>query len=519
MYMRQLAHPHGQAGASDVQPLSRLPSSTPPRFFVFPTIGRKSDAASGAETDLGYFRRLLACGASQAAACSARVRPQQPCDPVIAKQLRNPVAHDLRGGLGAEAMLCSAASSHPQRVTTVEAAEVVLLCPQLNYHELLGPGVGRGPPRCAVPDVGFNASARLARMARAVRSSSAWAASRPHVYMTNAEFATDSYSKGGHPFGFPAPGFVLHANADRWPFGLGGQHLIVPYMPAADLLSARARAIADARADRPAVPEARARGGASPGTTGEGPGSSSDRELLLYFRGTLDFGSARARLGVLTTLGWPQVIFDTQASRATLGADAWIQRSNRGYAESMLRSTFCLIASGHTCQTRRFFDAVAAGCLPLLVDCPTSVRPFDERVHYPGFTLYYPLERIVERPIAFVRCLHALQTEPQHREKLRRWRKALQAARRELIYGWYDPLPPANASLGDSMWADAPLSPGRVLDNVLMAAVTDPTQRAAPRNHWERRSRASQAHGLPGDAERMRAHSLEAFCSKATGAR
>ena len=62
------------------------------------------------------------------------------------------------------------------------------------------------------------------------------------------EFATDSYAKSGHPFGFPAPSFVMHANADRWPFGLGGQHLIVPYMPAIDLMSARARTIADVRA-------------------------------------------------------------------------------------------------------------------------------------------------------------------------------------------------------------------------------------------------------------------------------
>lgn len=305
----------------------------------------------------------------------------------------------------------------------------------------------------------------------------------------------------------------MHANADRWPFGLGGQHLIVPYMPAIDLMSARARTIADARAGRLPVPLTN---GGSPGGApmAARAAEGDDSELLLYFRGTLDFGSARARLGVLGTLGWPGVVFDTQTSGATLGANAWVQHSNRGYAESMLRSTFCLIASGHTCQTRRFFDAIAAGCLPLLVDCPTSVRPFDERVHYPSFTLYYPLERVVERPAAFVRCLHELQTEPQHRERLHRWRKALQAARQDLIYGWYDTLPPLNLSLADPHWADATLRPGGVLENLLMAAATDPTLRAAPRNHWERRSRASLGHGLPGDAERMRAHSLEMVCSK-----
>jgi hypothetical protein len=166
---QQHAHPHKHSTPS----APSLPTHVP-RFFVFPS------------TDSHYLRRLVGCGASQATACRARSRPQQPCDPVIAKQLLNPVANDLRGGLGAEVLLCSAAASHPQRVTTLEAADVVLLCPYLNYHELLGPGVGRGPPRCPSPEAGYNASARLGRFARTVKASVAWNASRPHVYLTNA---------------------------------------------------------------------------------------------------------------------------------------------------------------------------------------------------------------------------------------------------------------------------------------------------------------------------------------------
>lgn len=80
----------------------------------------------------------------------------------------------------------------------------------------------------------------------------------------------------------------------------------------------------------------------------------------------------------------------------------------------------------------------------------------------------------------------------------------------------YDALPPPNASLAEPKWADAALYPGRVLDNLLVSAATDPKQRAAPKNPWERRARHAMQHGLPGDAERMRAHSLEALCSKVT---
>ena len=196
---------------------------------------------------------------------------------------------------------------------------------------------------------------------------------------------------------------------------LGGQHLIVPYMPAADLLSTRARAIADMRADRPAVPirtvlaaargseaatvpmtsaaaatttstpvatvrrgkarsEPRSEGAAVDAAVGAAVGAADDAEVLLYFRGTLDFGSARAKLGdaLGNLIGWQsQVVFDTK-TMSNSGAE-WVQHSNRGYADQMLRSTFCLIVSGHTCQTRRFYDAVAAGCIPLLVDCPTNV--------------------------------------------------------------------------------------------------------------------------------------------------
>ena len=51
-------------------------------------------------------------------------------------ELANPIANDLRGGLGAEMMLCQTAMTHPQRTRSVSEAEVVLVC-AFNYYSFL----------------------------------------------------------------------------------------------------------------------------------------------------------------------------------------------------------------------------------------------------------------------------------------------------------------------------------------------------------------------------------------------
>ena len=109
-------------------------------------------------------------------------------------------------------------------VPTPDEAEVVLACPYFYYQTLLSsaahcdmPGVARTPP-----------AVRAASAARDVTQTSAWNASKPHVYVGAVEYAADAYRRSGSVFGRPAAPFVLHANADHWPGGVARQHAIVP---------------------------------------------------------------------------------------------------------------------------------------------------------------------------------------------------------------------------------------------------------------------------------------------------
>ena len=75
------------------------------------------------------WRGFLSPSTRTLAATSAYVR-------AWAMELANPIANDLRGGLGAEMMLCQTALDHPQP-RSVSEAEVVLVC-AFNYSFLAG---------------------------------------------------------------------------------------------------------------------------------------------------------------------------------------------------------------------------------------------------------------------------------------------------------------------------------------------------------------------------------------------
>ena len=468
-----------------------------PRFYLYPP------------NNGDYLRRLVTCGVQQASRCAdantklehqrqhqRRAQQQQQrrglhaaeCG-VGAAQLINPIAADSRGGLGAEVLLCAAAERHQRRTHNIDEASVVVMCPHLYYQRLLGPGIGRPPPHCPSPDDGERPADRIAAFRHAITTSAAWNQSVPHVYLTNAEFAAGSYSISGRPFGWPAPSFVLHANADVWPWGLGGLSAMVPYMPTVQLMTAKVRAGADARvAHRPLAHK--------------GTRAHARDELLLYFRGTLDFGSARAQLATLAQQNVPGVVFDAPSKEAR-GRSEWAHQPNEQYAAHMDRSTFCLVPSGHTCNTRRFFDAVAAGCIPVVVDCETSARPFDDRIDYAKFTLFYPLRQIVEAPRSFLHCLQRLQRNASFADHLRQWRRSLRDAREQLDYGYWDIAPNASMSLLESSWELR--RDGRVLDNLLITAAMEPSKQSRSRNPWQRSA-------APPD-RRTRALDVQSLCA------
>ena len=70
--------------------------------------------------------------------------------------------------------------------------------------------------------------------------------------------------------------------------------------------------------------------------------------------------------------------------------DSGVEHSRPGtfgtYADEMRSATFCLVVAGDTASSRRLFDAVLSGCLPVLVG-PPSPLPFEHAVNWGEFTV------------------------------------------------------------------------------------------------------------------------------------
>jgi len=69
-------------------------------------------------------------------------------------------------------------------------------------------------------------------------------------------------------------------------------------------------------------------------------------------------------------------------------AGARFQNFISDYAEEMMRSTFCLVVQGDTVSTRRLFDTMIAGCIPVFVG-PDYNRPFEDIIPYASFSFRF----------------------------------------------------------------------------------------------------------------------------------
>ena len=247
--------------------------------------------------------------------------------------------------------------------------------------------------------------------------------------------------------------------------------IVAPYLPVGALLTPRVRALVDAEALTSDVQ--------MDGELLEDHRTRTRRPLLLYFCGSA-YGHARqALLGALqaflrsepvagggpsdVSLEWrtggrdhspaasPRTANGSVTTRPVVGAPY-------GYAEAMTRSVFCLAPSGHTCTTRRFYDAVAAGCVPVRVDClegktALSSQSFPHQLNPSSFTVRFAARDIMRDPRAFFASLRALADD---RHWLRAMRRNVSAARS--LLGYAHPLPRRDSD-GSGLGQDEPLNP------------------------------------------------------------
>jgi len=189
---------------------------------------------------------------------------------------------------------------------------------------------------------------------------------------------------------------------------------------------------------------------------------------LLYFRGSGGFGVLRRNLTALSRF---------ERVHISLGEDYCprCSASEVSYAEAMQSSTFCLAPSGHTCTTRRFFDAIAAGCVPVVIDCEQQALPFESQLDYGRFMLFYPFARMMSDLEAFVGCLRKLEANPT---RMRELRAALQRAREALVYSWLPRSYNASADVLHSGWDRTEPS---ALTGYLLREAINTTSGAAPK--------------------------------------
>ena len=134
------------------------------------------------------------------------------------------------------------------------------------------------------------------------------------------------------------------------------------------------------------------------------------------------------------------------------------------YARHMLDSTFCLIPRGDTPTTNRLFDAISAGCIPVIVSENIDlVLPFSTFLDWRQFSVRLPQDLVLSNPRSLLEMLHGLSAK--HVQKLQ---QELLKVRRHLIYG-------AGSISGERF------APGKVAE-LAMASLFCPLMPVPP--HW-----------------------------------
>lgn len=86
------------------------------------------------------------------------------------------------------------------------------------------------------------------------------------------------------------------------------------------------------------------------------------------------------------------------------------------YLQRMIRSTFCLAPRGDTASSRRVYEAIAAGCIPVIVSDALRL-PFSRRLHWPDFSVRFSESEALADPRRLLRVLRQLPASRVERMK------------------------------------------------------------------------------------------------------
>lgn len=91
-------------------------------------------------------------------------------------------------------------------------------------------------------------------------------------------------------------------------------------------------------------------------------------------------------------------------------------------------SVFCLAPAGDICTSSRFYSAIAAGCIPVVL-CDGLKASFYEFIDYTKFVFYYDTTLLMDNPMGLITALRAVSPA-----EVRRMQTALVAAREQILF-------------------------------------------------------------------------------------
>lgn len=151
-----------------------------------------------------------------------------------------------------------------------------------------------------------------------------------------------------------------------------------------------------------------------------------DRNIPIFFAGRTRDRIERQNLAVISEI--------SPASMIGLSEWEWTE-DPVSYADLISRSQFCLCPRGDTMSSRRFFDSVAAGCIPVVTEdqARKGNAPFMSNLDYSAFAVVLPSDSFltVENVQKVTTALIQLDGAT-----LLRKRAALLEARSNLIFGY-----------------------------------------------------------------------------------
>jgi len=107
------------------------------------------------------------------------------------------------------------------------------------------------------------------------------------------------------------------------------------------------------------------------------------------------------------------------------------------YVRELRESQYCLHLRGDTSTSRRIYDALAAGCVPVIIS-DDSHLPFKSQIDWDSFTVSINEDELIEHKS---RVPQALIENPA---VLRQKQEALRKAQEDLLYGMGSPFDPPN---------------------------------------------------------------------------